>query len=379
MWIAALVLGALSLATRLLSPSEAWAVTREVAPVMVFLVGITIVAELADAAHVFDVAAVKAARLARGRGWRLYALVVFLGTLTTVFLSLDTTAVLLTPVLIALAQRCGLRPLPLAITAVWLANIASLLLPVSNLTNLLALHSLGLHPLQFAAKMWLPQLAALTVGVGILALRYRADLRVRYEIPETTTPDDRLLFRVSATVCLVMAPLFAVGLPVAAVASAAAVVLLGFFLVRQRTALSFSLVPWRLVVLVEGLFLVVTGLGNHGLDKLLGRLAGHGAGFGGLLQTAAVGAVGSNGVNNLPAYLALGRVTAHDVPQTLAALIGTNVGPLVTVWASLATLLWRERCKSRGVEIKTREFVTLGLIGAPLMLVAATAALFVTG
>ena len=379
MWIAAVVLGVLSLATRLLSPADAWAVTREVGPVLVFLVGITVVAELADKAHVFDVAAVKAARAARGHGWRLYALVIALGTVTTIVLSLDTTAVLLTPVLIAVAQRCGLAPLPLAVTAVWLANIASLLLPVSNLTNLLALHSLRLTPVGFARHMWAPQLAALTVGVAILAVRYRRDLGSSYTIPDHVAPSDLLLFRVSATVCVVMAPLFAVGLPVAAVASTAAVVLLGFFVVRQRKALSFSLVPWRLVLLVEGLFLAVTALGNHGLDRLLGHLAGGGDGFIDVLRTAGVGAAASNLVNNLPAYLALGRVTAGDVPHTLAALIGTNVGPLITVWASLATLLWRERCKARGVEVKTREFVTLGVIGVPLMLLAATAALYATG
>ncbi|MDQ1701420.1 MAG: arsenical pump rane protein [Frankiaceae bacterium] len=378
MWIVAVALGALSLATRLLSPADAWAVTRQVGPVLVFLVGITVVAELADKAHVFDVAAVKAARTASGHGWRLYALVVVLGTATTVVLSLDTTAVLLTPVLIALAQRCHLRPLPLAMTAVWLANIASLLLPVSNLTNLIALHALGLHPLRFASHMWAPQLAALTVGVGILALRYRRDLGSRYDVPERTVPEDKLLFRVSAAVCVVMAPLFAAGLPVAAVATVAAIVLLGFFIVRRRDVLSFSLVPWRLVLLVEGLFLVVTALGNHGLDRLLGNLAGNGHGYLGVLRTAGVGAAGSNLVNNLPAYLALDRVTAGDVPRTLAALVGTNVGPLITVWASLATLLWRERCKARGVEIRTREFETLGVIGVPLMLVAATAALYAT-
>ncbi len=378
MWIVAVALGALSLVTRLLSPSEAWGVTREVGPVLIFLVGITVVAELADKAHVFDVAAVKAARTARGSGWRLYALVIVLGTATTVVLSLDTTAVLLTPVLIALAQRCRLAPLPLAMTAVWLANIASLLLPVSNLTNLLALHSLGLQPLGFAGHMWAPQLAALTVGVAILAIRYRRDLRTGYAVPEQTVPDDKLLFRVSAAVCVVMAPLFAVGLPVSVVAAVAAVVLLGFFVVRRKDAVSFSLVPWRLVLLVEGLFLAVTALGNHGLDRLLGTLAGHGHGYVDVLRTAGVGAAGSNLVNNLPAYLALGRVTAGDVPHTLAALIGTNVGPLITVWASLATLLWRERCKARDVEIKTREFVTLGVIGAPLMLLAATAALYAT-
>ena len=378
MWIAAVVLGALTLVTRALSPAEAWGVTREVGPVLIFLVGITVVAELADKAHVFDVAAVKAARTARGRGWLLYALVVALGTAVTIVLSLDTTAVLLTPVLIALAQRCKLPALPLAMTAVWLANIASLLLPVSNLTNLLALHALGLQPAQFAARMWAPQLAALTVGVAVLAIRYRRDLGTAYDIPDQTPPDDTLLFRISAAVCIVMAPLFAVGLPVSAVAVAAAVVLLAFFLVRRRDAVTFSLIPWRLVLLVEGLFLVVTALGNHGLDRVVGSLAGHGSGFLDLARTAGVGAAGSNLVNNLPAYLALDHVTAHNVPQTLASLVGTNVGPLITVWASLATLLWRERCKARGVEIRTREFVTLGLVGVPLMLLAATAALAAT-
>jgi arsenical pump membrane protein len=226
--------------------------------------------------------------------------------------------------------------------------------------------------------MWAPQLAALTVGVAILAVRYRRDLSAPYDVPEPTVPADKLLFRVSAGVCIIMAPLFAVGLPVSAVASAAAVVLLAFFVVRQRESLSWSLVPWRLVLLVEGLFLVVTGLGKHGLDRLLANLAGSGHGYVAVLRTAGVGAVGSNLVNNLPAYLALQRVTDGDAQHTLAALIGTNAGPLITVWATLATLLWRERCKARDVEIKTREFVTLGLIGVPLMLLAATATLLVT-
>jgi arsenical pump membrane protein len=377
MWLVATVLGVVVAATRWLAPSDAVEVARQAGPVLVFLVGITVVAELADKAHVFDVAAVAAARIAHGHGWRLYALVVFLGVATTTVLSLDTTAVLLTPVLIAVAQRCKLAALPLALTAVWLANIASLLLPVSNLTNLLAMHKLALHPLGFAARMWAPQLAALVVAVAILAVRFRRDLGASYDIPEPTHPDDRLLFRASATVCVVMAPLFAIGLQPAVVSMAAAVVLIALFAVRRRDALTVALVPWRLVLLVAGLFCVVTALGTHGLDRLLGNAAGRDGSFLGLLRTAVVGAAGSNVVNNLPAYLAIDRVT-HGVPQTLASLLGTNVGPLITPWASLATLLWRERCKARGVEVSNRQFVGLGLVAVPLMLVASTAALTLT-
>jgi len=107
-----------------------------VGPVLIFLVAITVVAEIADSAGVFDIAGHWAARAGHGRAWLLWLLVVGLSCLSTIFLSLDTTAVLLTPVVIAVARQLRLNPLPFAMTTVWLTNTASLLLPVSNLTNL---------------------------------------------------------------------------------------------------------------------------------------------------------------------------------------------------------------------------------------------------
>ncbi|MDQ2750376.1 MAG: SLC13 family permease, partial [Actinomycetota bacterium] len=94
-------------------------------PVLGFLAAITVLAELADRAGVFDAAAGACARLARGSTVRLFLLVAVLGTATTVGMSLDTTAVLLTPVVLTLTDRLGLRPLPLALLAVWLANTTS--------------------------------------------------------------------------------------------------------------------------------------------------------------------------------------------------------------------------------------------------------------
>ncbi len=111
-----------------------------IAPVLVFLIAVTVIAELADKAKVFDVAAREAAHLARGRVWRLWLLVVVLATGLTIVLSLDTCAVLLTPVVLAMARQLDIPPKLFAFTTVWLAGTASLLLPVSNLTNLLALH-----------------------------------------------------------------------------------------------------------------------------------------------------------------------------------------------------------------------------------------------
>lgn len=96
---------------------------------------------------------------------RLFLLVAGLGTLTTIGMSLDTTAVLLTPVVLTITDKLGLRPLPFALLVVWLANTSSLLLPVSNLTNLLAVDRLGVHPGEFLARMALPELACVLVTV----------------------------------------------------------------------------------------------------------------------------------------------------------------------------------------------------------------------
>ncbi len=132
--------------TGFLPRTDAGALGARIAPVLGFVVAITIVAELARDAAVFDVVSQRLARWGRGRVVVLWALVVVLAVVSTVFLSLDTTAVIVTPVVVVLAQSIGVSPLPFALATVWLANTASLALPVSNLTNLLAAPAMGTAP-----------------------------------------------------------------------------------------------------------------------------------------------------------------------------------------------------------------------------------------
>ena len=378
MWVVAVAAGAVVLLTGWLPLHDAAHIAARVAPILGFLVAITVVAELADAAHVFDVAAGKAARLAGGRTLRLFALVAVLGALTTVVLSLDTTAVLLTPVVLSLAQQLDLDPVPFALAAVWLANTASLLLPVSNLTNLLAADRLHLTATDFAVRMALPELVAVAVTVAVIGIGHRRALTGRYLAPAPPPVADPALFRLAVGVCLAIVPVFVVGVPVQWPAAAGAAVLVAAFAVRRPGVLRWSLLPWRLVLLVLGLFLAVSAAGEHGLDTALAHGAGGSGSPLGVLRTAAVGAAASNAVDNLPAYLAVERVADGHTDQLLGLLLGTNLGPLVTVWASLASLLWRERCRARGVRIGAGRFALTGLVGVPLLLVAAWAALLVT-
>ncbi len=362
MWIVAAVLGVLAVATGLLSPAGAVGVLERTGPVLVFLVAVTVLAELAAAAQVFDVAAVRAARIARGRVSALFALVVVLGVVTTVALSLDTTAVLITPVVLALAARLSLPALPFAMASVWLANTASLALPVSNLTNLLALRTLGLTTAGYARAMALPAVVAVVVTTLVLALWQRRALTGRYVVPDVLRPDDRTFFALTATGCLLLVPALLAGVAPWWAATGSAALAAAAAAARRPALLRFSLLPWRLVVLVTGLFFVVEALGPLGLDAALGSVAaGHGR-----LATAAVAAGAANAVNNLPAYLALERaVPGRDL---LAVLVGVNLGPLVTPWGSLATLLWAERCRAAGVRVPWTVFAAAGAVLVTVLL-----------
>jgi arsenical pump membrane protein len=360
-WFVSAFLGVLSVATGLLSPSEAGDVLERIGPVLVFLVAITVLAELADSAGVFDVAAHRAAHVARGRTLVLFLLVVVLASATTILLSLDTTAVLVTPVVLALAQQLQVDPVPFALAAVWLANTASLLLPVSNLTNILAVSRLDLGTPAYVSRLALPALVAIGVTCAVLLVRHRRALTGGFDVPKSVPVGDRVLFAGTAAACLLLAPALAVAsAAVAAVSSAALAV--AFFLWRSPSTLTPRLLPWRLVLLVVGLFLVVAAAGPLGVDALLR------SGTGGELQTAFVSAAGANVVDNLPAYLAVERVVPHD--QLLPVLLGVNLGPLVTPWASLATLLWAERCRARGVRIGWGRYALAGLVLVPLLLLA---------
>ncbi|MDP9219029.1 MAG: SLC13 family permease [Actinomycetota bacterium] len=381
MWWAALAAAAVAIVTRWLPAGDAESILRRIAPVLVFLVAITVVAQLAQNAGVFDAAAHVAARVGRGRTWVLWLLMVALATSSTIVLSLDTTAVLLTPVALALAVQVGISPALFAMTTVWLADTASMLLPVSNLTNLLALHrlhDLGVGLAGYVSLTWLPALVAVVVTVAVLAVMFRRDLRTTYAAPEQPAVEDRVLLWSSAGVCLLLGPAFATEVQPAWPASIGAVVLVLLFAVRRRSDLRASHVPWRLVLLVIGLFFVVQTLQVHGLPQLLAHVAGSGNGWPDHLRLATTGALGANGVDNLPAYLALEPVADSSPARLVALLLGVNCGPLLTMWASLATLLWRERCRAAGVEVSPMRFFLRGLVVVPILLVTTTAALSLT-
>ncbi|MEU1686623.1 SLC13 family permease [Micromonospora sp. NPDC005707] len=380
-WIALglAVVGVVCVLTGLLPRADAEGTVRRIVPILIFLGTVVVLAELTAVAGVFDALAARVAITARGSYRALFWLCVGFASVTTIVLNLDTTAVLLTPVMIALARKLGVPPTPLAMTTVWLANTASLLLPVSNLTNILASDRIGLEPVPWAARMWWPQLVAIVITMLLLWWWYWRPARAGadpFVPPPPHVPPDRALYRIALAACLLFVAGILVGVEIGLASGVAAAILVAGFALRARGSLRLALVPWRLLVFVTGLFLVVQTISRHGLDTVLGTLIGTDPGAEGALRAGGVGALFANVVNNLPAYLAGEAVIATDRhTQLLALLIGTNVGPLATPWASLATLIWYERCRAAGVAVPLGRFVATSAALAALATAATVAAL----
>ncbi|WP_248583142.1 SLC13 family permease [Nocardioides sp. InS609-2] len=350
-------------------------------PVLLFLVLIQVVADLCDDAGLFDVSAHVAARISGGSRLTLFLLFSAMATLCTWLLSIDTTAVLLAPIGLALAAELGISALPFAFASIWLANAASLLLPVSNLTNLLAQERLGLDAHEFLRATWVPQFAILVVVMAVLLVRHRRAITGSYVVPRTLPPYDPVLLWTAAVVVALIGPAVVVGTPAWVVALGAGVVLTIAFSVRRPQQVApgrlLRLVPWGVLLFAIALFAVVDIVVVEGAP-LLESLFGTGSSLGDLSRLAGVSAVSANAINNLPAYL-VAEPFADSLVRVVVVLVAVNVGPMLLAWGSLANLLWLRACRARGLEISLVRFGLEGLLVVPFALAAGVLAAYVTG
>jgi arsenical pump membrane protein len=361
--------------------SDAWAQTRQLLPVVGFLAAVLVLAHLCDAEGLFAAAGAYLARVCGTRPGRLLVGVFAVAAATTAVLSLDATVVLLTPVVFATATQTGVRPRPHVYACTHLANSASLLLPVSNLTNLLALAVSGLTFTHFAGLMALPWLVAIAVEYVAIRLFFRTDLTApRLPAPPVArvpVPGFALVVIALTLAGFVLTSLLSVNPAWAALAGA--LLLAGRALrdgrTRPRVLIGAASPLFLLFVLALGV--LVKGVVDNGLDTALGSVLPDGSSLPALLGVAAVAAVLANLVNNLPAVLALlPLAVVGGTGPVLAVLIGVNIGPNLTYVGSLATLLWRRVLHAHGTAPALGQFTRLGLLAVPASLTVATVALW---
>jgi arsenical pump membrane protein len=370
--------------------SSAITEARQLGPVIGFLAAILVLAHLCDDDGLFGACGAWMARTGASRSTatgarRLLVQVFVIASVTTAVLSLDATVVLLTPVVFATASRLDVRARPQVYACTHLANSASLLLPVSNLTNLLAFAATGLAFGRFAALMALPWLAVIGTEYAVFSRFFAADLSIRPRPdPDQRDDDAGLPVFTLAVVALTLAGFAgasAAGVNPAWAALAGAAVLAARALARHRVApvalVRAADVPF--LVFVLGLGIVVKAVVSNGLGAALAPLLPGGTSLPALLATAALAAVLANVCNNLPAVLVLLPLAAPSgAGAVLAVLLGVNIGPNLSYTGSLATLLWRRILRRHGSAPDLGEFTRLGLLTVPAGLLLAVLALWVS-
>ena len=355
---------------------------RALGPTVGFLAAMLLIADGCRREGLFDAMGAVMAGGSQGSPQRLLAFVFLIAAGITAALSLDATIVLLTPVVFATAARIRTSAKPQVYACAHLANSASLLLPVSNLTNLLAFHASHLSFPRFAALMVLPTIAAVAVEWVVFKRFFAADLtRPRHAAAQPARPE---LPRFAVSVLVFTLAGFAlsslVGIqPVWFAAAGAAAITVPALARRTATpvALARAAEPGFLIF-VLGLGVIVQAARASGLDTAVHAVLPTGDSLPDLLAIAAISAVFANLVNNLPATLMLIPVAAAagGAGPVLAVLIGVNIGPNLTYVGSLATLLWRRVLRAEDTDVELGEFLRLGALTVPASLVAAAVLLW---
>lgn len=372
----------------LLSPSDAVSGMSKGTDVYLFLLGMMLLAELAREQGLFNWLAAETARLAKGSATRLFTLVFGVGTVVTVFLSNDATAVVLTPAVAAVMKAADAKePLPYLFICAFIANAASFVLPISNPANLV-IYGDHMPPL----LQWLPSYAVpsfFSVAVTYLVLRWtqhellKQKVSAEIEVPHLCAAGKMAALGIVGTaVVLLTSSAYGIqlGLPtfLAGVATATLVLLRA----KASPIPVLKGVSWGVLPLVAGLFVLVEALEKTGvtndLATLLHGLVQHSAPLAAWMSGIVL-AVGCNLVNNLPAGLIAGRVVEiANVPDHVrqAVLIGVDLGPNLSVTGSLATILWLTALRREGQNVSAWQFLKLGALVMPPALLAALAGVF---
>ena len=355
----------------------AWRVLREIGPTVGFLAAILLFGHLCAEAGIFDYLANLAARSSRGDPARLLLRAVVLAALVTATLTLDATVVLLTPVMVGTARRMSVPGRPYTYACVRLANSGSLLLPVSNLTNLLAVGTAGLSFGRFTALMLVPWLVVCTLEWTSLRLFFRRELRAHAGAAGARVLPPRYALTVFAGTVVLFVVASAIHVAPAWAALTGCVALLVPRLRRRTVRLRALVVAASpgFCVFVLALAVIVDAVTRHGLGSRIADVMPSGTTLAALLGTAFVAALLANVVNNLPATLALLPAVAAHPALVLAVLLGVNIGPNLAYPGSLATLLWRRMLPSE-LRPRAREFHLLGVLTVPALLGVACCALW---
>jgi arsenical pump membrane protein len=350
--------------------------------VYLFLVGMMLLAELAREQGVFDWVSSVAVRGAKGSCSRLFLLVYVVGTIVTIFMSNDATAVVLTPAILAAVRKAKISPLPYLFVCAFIANAASFVLPISNPANLVVFHT-GMPPLgRWLLSFGVPSVLSIVATYAVMRVFFRDDLckQIECEVePVELTTEGKMVLAGLALMVVVLLTASAMNKDLGLPTCLAALVITATASIKSKSnpLKLFSEISWATLLLVAGLFVMVDAVESQGALKLTQewlawtqRLAP----AAGAMVVGFVVGVANNLVNNLPlGLIAGGTIQAAHVQGLLAnaVMIGVDLGPNLSVTGSLATILWLLALRKEKVNVSFWKFLQVGAIAMPIALAAA--------
>jgi len=365
------------------------AVTAIVWDATLAFIGIILLSMALDEIGFFEWAALKMARLSKGSGDLMFIYILLLGAVVAALFANDGAALILTPILLAKMKHLKMNPVAVfafLMAGGFIGDSASNPLVISNLTNIVTAGYFGIGFWEYAKAMFLPNLFSILASLAVLWLFFRKDIPGRIDVESLAAPESVIknmtMFKLSwPFLGLLMAGYF-IGdryhLPVSVFALGGALLFLiiGSYFRAVKPIMTIRTAPWQVVWFSIGLYIVVFGLKNAGLTDYLTQLLLWFKGFGHetyVIATGFTAAVLSSVMNNMPTVMVMDIAIDATGDQFLAYanIIGCNLGPKMTPIGSLATLLWLHVLAKKGVRIGWGDYMKVGLVVTPPVLLIA--------
>jgi len=380
--VVAVVLGVVSL-------TDVWTVTSIVWDATLAFIGIILLSMVLDEIGFFEWAALKMVRLSRGNGHLMFVYILMLGALVSAFFANDGAALILTPIILAKMKYLKLNPVAMfafLMAGGFIGDSASNPLVISNLTNIVTAGYFHIGFWEYAKNMFLPNLMSIIASIAVLWIYFRKDIPTHIDVENLATPESAIknmtMFKLSWWfLALLMVGYFigdAYHLPVSLFALGGALIFLAIatYFKATKPIMTIKAAPWQVVWFSIGLYVVVYGLKNGGLTTYLAGVITELQTMGNVyavIGTGFLSAILSSVMNNMPTIMIMDIAIAEAGNSALAYanIIGCNLGPKMTPIGSLATLLWLHVLAQKGVKIGWLEYMKVGLVITPPVLLVA--------